>query len=436
MDFAKRRATLMEKITDGVLVLAAPPERRRSNDTFYPYRPGSDLWYLSGFEEPEAVLVLAPNHPEHQFVMFVRPRDREREIWDGFRFGPEGAVANFGADAAYPIAELEDRLPDLLRDQEKLYFSLGSSPRTEKALKSATRALSASRKKPDRAPHIIQNPRPIIHEMRRVKDGAEIERMGEAARISAAAHVAAMRATRPGVTEFEIQAKIEHVFRQHGASGPAYTSIVAAGANACCLHYVENKDTLVDGELLLVDAGAEYQMYAGDITRTWPVGAAFSGPQRDIYQAVLDVELAAIEDARPGISNHEMQKRAIRRLTQAMVDLGLLCGDIDGLIEQETYKRFYMHGIGHYLGIDVHDVGTYFVDDDEGLAFEPGVVSTIEPGLYIPADDHDVPEHFRGIGVRIEDDVVITNGAPRILTADVPKAIDEIEALRRDAMGK
>ncbi len=433
MDYARRRNELAARLGNGVLVLPTNSEKNRSNDTDFPFRPSSDFLYLCGFPEPEGVLVLAPKHPEHQTILFVRPKDREREIWDGFRYGPEGAVSDFGVDAAYPIAEFDQRIGDYLGGTEQLFYTLGVDSSFDQRMLAALKKLRASRKTPDRSPRAIVDPQPLVHRMRMVKDAGELDAMRRAAVVTADAHTAAMKATRPGMNEFEIAALLEFEFRKNGAYGPAYSSIVAGGVNACCLHYTSNNQPLHDGQLLLVDAGCELDWYAADITRTWPVGTSFTGPQRDIYQLVLDAELAAIEIARPGMSNHEMQQATIRHLTAGLVDLKLLSGDVDSLIETEAYKRFYMHGIGHFLGLDVHDVGVYYAEENVGEPMPAGSVITIEPGIYVP-DEPDIPEAFRGIGVRIEDDVVLTDDGPEILTAGVPKAIDDMEALRREAM--
>lgn len=433
MDYARRRKALMEQLGNGAMVLRTAPERRRSNDTFYPFRPDSDLLYLTGFPEPDAVLVLAPGHPEHEVVLFTLPRDKEREIWDGFRYGPEGAVSEFGVDAAFNLSELDEKLPGLLSGRESVYWPLSENPEFDATMISAMRKLGASRRKPDRAPKAIRNPRPLIHRMRMIKDADELALMQRSADVAAAAHVAAMKATRAGVNEFELDALMTQVFRKAGGTGPSYSSIVAGGASACCLHYTENNKVLQNGDLVLVDAGCELDWYASDITRTWPVGTTFSGPQRDIYQLVLDAEIAGIADTVVGMTNHEQQQRAARRLTTGLVDLGLLVGEVDGLMETEAYKKFYMHGIGHYLGLDVHDVGVYYVDDEVGEPYAPGTVITVEPGIYVPVDDETIPAHFRGIGVRIEDDVVVTDGAPLVLTTKVPKEIAAIEALRKEA---
>lgn len=434
MDYARRRKALMEKLDGGALILATNPERTRSNDSEHRFRPSSDLLYLCGFPEPDAILVLLPGHPEHESVLFVRPRDRDMEIWNGHRFGPEGAVSTFGVDAAFPISELGVRLPDLLAGRDRLFYSLAVDPGLDAKVFAAIAALRATRRRPDRAPHAIVDPRPLLHRMRMTKDADELALMARAAEISAAAHVAAMRATRPGMNEYEIDALLDYEFRRHGASGPAYTSIVAGGANACILHYIENNQPLRDGELLLVDAACELDWYASDITRTWPVGRTFTPPQRDIYSLVLDAEIAGVERVVVGATNAEIQAATIRTLTSGLVDLGLLSGDVDGLIEREAYRRFYMHGVGHYLGLDVHDVGIYFVDDNVGEPLAAGAVMTVEPGIYVSPDDEEAPAAFRGIGVRVEDDVVVTAGGPRVLTGAVPKSIEAIEAIRAEAL--
>ncbi len=431
MDYARRRKELMSQLNGGALVLSTAPERTRSNDTQFRYRPSSDFLYLSGFAEPSSVLVLTPGG-ENEFTLFVRPRDKDKEIWDGHRYGPEGAVAEFGADQAFDIAELDSRLPDLIADRERVYFPWGDDTGIDGRVMAAMRKLGASRKKPSRAPQLVGNPTPLIHQMRMYKDAGELALMGRAAEISAHAHVEAMKATRPGRAEYEIEAVIEHFYRRNGAYGPAYTNIVAGGSGACILHYIENDKELKDGDLLLVDSGCELDFYAADITRTWPVGKAFTGPQKEIYEAVLDSQIAAIELSRVGMTNHDLQAATIRRLTQNMVDIGLMSGDVDELIETAAFKAYYMHGVGHYLGMDVHDVGFYYVEDDVGEPFKANTVITIEPGIYVSPNDENAPEHFRGIGVRIEDDVVITDGDPLILTSAVPKTVADIEAIRRE----
>jgi Xaa-Pro aminopeptidase len=431
MDYARRRRELMSQLQGGALVLATAPERTRSNDTQFRYRPSSDFLYLTGFAEPNAVLVLTPG-ANAEVTLFVRPRDEAKEIWDGHRFGPEGAVEKFGADQGFDIAELDSKLPELIADRERVYFPWSDDTEIDQRVMKAMRSLGASRKKPSRAPELIGDPTELIHRMRMYKDPDELALMTRAAEISAHAHVEAMKATAPGRYEYEIEAIIEHFYRQHGAYGPAYTNIVAGGPGACILHYVENDKRLRDGDLLLVDSGCEFDWYAADITRTWPVGTSFSGPQREIYEAVLDSQIAAIDSARIGMTNHDLQAATIRRLTQNMIDIGLMSGELDELVETEAFKAYYMHGVGHYLGMDVHDVGVYYVEEEVGLPFEKNAVITVEPGIYVPVNDESAPEQFRGIGVRIEDDVVITSGDPLVLTGDVPKTVEEIEALRRE----
>jgi Xaa-Pro aminopeptidase len=431
MDYARRRRELMSQLQGGALVLATAPERTRSNDTQFRYRPSSDFLYLTGFTEPDAVMVLTPGS-DAEFTLFVRPRDKDREIWDGHRYGPEGAVAEFGADQAFDIGELDAKLPELIAGRERVYFPWSDDTAIDHRVMRAMRSLGASRKKPNRSPVLVGNPTPLIHRMRMYKDADELALMTRAAEISAHAHVEAMKATAAGRYEYEIEAVIEHFYRQQGAYGPAYTNIVAGGEGACILHYVENDKRLKDGDLLLVDSGCELDWYAADITRTWPVGTAFTAPQREIYEAVLDAQIAGVDASRVGMTNHELQAITIRRLTQNMIDIGLMSGDLDELIETEAFKAYYMHGVGHYLGLDVHDVGVYYLEEEVGEPFKESAVITVEPGIYVPVADEAAPERFRGIGVRIEDDVVITSGDPLVLTSGVPKTVQEIEAIRRE----
>ncbi len=433
--FAQRRARVAELLGNGVLILVAPPEAVRSHDTHYPYRSSSDLLWLTGFDEPGCVAVLAPGHADHPFSLFVRPRNRQLEIWDGLRAGPEGAIARYGADAAWPIEELDAILPGLLAGRERVFYTLGADADFDRRMLAFLEGLRPNRRQPNRSPAAIVDPRPMLHAMRRLKDPAELDVMRRSAVIAADAHLRAMRATRPGLHEYAIQAELEHEFVRRGASGPAYTSIVAGGANACILHYTTNRDVLRDGELLLVDAGCELEHYAADITRTWPVGARFSPEQRDVYAAVLDVNERIIELCRPGASKESLQKAAISLLTEHLIAMGLLRGTVEENVESDAYRRFYMHGIGHYLGMDVHDVGDYLLADGSVVAFEPGVVVTVEPGIYIAPDDETVPEAFRGIGVRVEDDVLITEGECEVLTTGVPKSIAAIEGVRAEALG-
>ena len=410
-----------------VAIIPAAREAVRSNDTNYRYRQDSDFYYLTGFEEPGAIAVVAPGR-DPQYTLFVRPRDPEREIWDGRRAGVEGAKKDFGAEAAFPVAEFDQRLQDILDGSEMLYYRLGVNPDLDQAIINRIARMRALNRKPIHPPQTIVDPAMIVHEMRVVKDPDEIELMQRAADIAAEAHCEAMKAVRPGMKEYEVEALIEQTFRRRGASGPSYTSIIGAGANATVLHYINNDGELRDGELLLIDAGAEYKGYASDITRTFPISGRFSKPQREIYDVVLKTQKACVEMVRPGTTHDELKKRSIEMITDGLISLGLLQGKTEQLIEEKKYEQFYMHGLGHMLGIDVHDVGRYYFDK-ESRALEPGVVMTVEPGIYISPDTKDVPQQYLGIGVRIEDDVVCTNNGPRVLTNKVPKEAEEIEAL-------
>ena len=411
---------------DGVMVVYANPEQRRSNDTFYRYRQSSDLLWLCGFPEPEAVLVLTPG-AEAETTLFVRPRDRERETWDGYRVGPEGAVEQFGVDQAYTIHEMKVIMPRLLAGRRVLHYNLGESETRDAALLGWIRGLKGNRRHGDRHPIAIQETNAILHRMRMFKDAAELERLQVAADISAAGHVAAMRATAPGTHEYQLEAVLTETFRSLGAEGHSYEPIVAGGERACILHYTENNATLKKGDLVLIDAGAEFQGYAGDITRTWPVGGTFSGPQRIVYEAVLDAQEFAIAQSVVGATNVGVHEATTRRLVENMLSIGLLSGSVESVLESGAHREYFMHGTGHYLGLDVHDVGIYTERDDTPFAYEEGMVVTIEPGIYVRPDSG-APEIFRGIGVRIEDDVVISTDGPSILTSAAPKSISAIEA--------
>lgn len=438
VDYAARRRRVMDEIGDeALLVLFSSPERRRSHDTYYRYRQSSDVLYLCGFEEPEAILVLAPG-AEEEFVLFVRPRDRERETWDGFRAGPEGAIADYGADAAYTVGDFATQLPTLMAGRRKVYHVLGKSRRDDEQMLRAMRSLAGSRRSSDRSPEAIYDPLRTLHRMRMVKDAAEIARVTRAAEISAAGHLAAMQQTRPNMMEYEVEAILTAAYRSRGAEAHAYEPIVAGGSRSCVLHYNENDGQLRDGEMVLIDSGAEFLHYAGDITRTWPVGASFTGPQKAIYEAVLSTEKFGISLTVAGESNISVHEATVAKLTEHMLDIGLLSGSLDEALEKESYREYYMHGTGHYLGMDVHDVGEYRRSDETPFVYEEGMILTVEPGIYVRADS-DAPEHFRGIGVRIEDDVLIgdpvlgKNGVT-VLTHGVPKEVDDIEALRREAI--
>ena len=410
-----------------VAIIPSAREATRSNDTQYRFRQDSDFLYLTGFEEPDSIAVVAPSR-EHKYTLFVRPRDPEQEIWVGRRAGVEGAKNELGADEAFPIAEFELKLQEILDGADKLYYRLGAYPDLDHKIIQKIAQMRALNRKPIHPPRTIIDPATIVHEMRVFKSDEEIELMQKAADIAAEAHVEAMKAVRPGMKEYEVEALIERIFRQQGASGPSYTSIVGAGANATVLHYINNDGELRAGDLLLVDAGAEYKGYASDITRTFPINGRYSPAQREIYDLVLEAQVACVDMVRPGTTHDQLKQRSVEILTEGMVKLGLLKGKPADLIKEKKHEQFYMHGLGHLLGIDLHDVCVYYYDK-ESRALEAGTVMTVEPGIYVAPDSKDVPEKYLGIGVRIEDDVLCTNNGPRVLTTKVPKDAGEIEAL-------
>ncbi len=410
-----------------VAIIPSARETTRSNDTHYRFRQDSDFLYLTGFEEPDSIAVIAPGR-DQKYTLFVRPRDPEQEIWVGRRAGLEGAKSEFGADEAFSIAEFESKLQEILDSAQNLYYRLGVNAELDTTIIRKISEMRAVNRKPIHPPRTIIDSATIVHEMRVLKSPEELEIMQKAADIAAEAHVEAMKAVRPGMKEYEVEAMIEQYFRRHGASGPSYTSIVGAGANATILHYVNNDGELHDGDLLLVDAGAEVKGYASDITRTFPVNGRYSPAQREIYNVVLETQVSCVDMVRPGTTHDELKAHSVEMLTEGMVRIGLLKGKPADLIKEEKYKQFYMHGLGHLLGIDVHDVGIYYYDK-QSRALEPGMVMTVEPGIYVSPDTKDIPEKFLGIGVRIEDDVLCTNNGPRVLTTKVPKQAEEIEAL-------
>jgi len=431
--YAARRARFLDGLENVAVVLPSAPVQHKSHDQHFTYRASNDLVYLTGFSEEKCVAVLTTGD-DPKFVLFVQKRDPEREQWDGLRAGVDGALEHFGADEAFTIDQLREELPKLLENKRAVHCALNTSARFDRHLFAALDQLKGGRGKPDRAPDTIIDPRRRLHDQRRLKSLEELAIMRVAADIAAEAHTDAMRHTRPGQNEFEVAARIEGIFRRRGATAPGYDSIVGGGTNATILHYTQNDQVLNDGELVLIDAGAEYQFYNSDITRTFPVRKAFTPAQRDVYQAVLDVQIEAIERVASGAAMHDLTVWSRRATTEKLIDLGLLSGSVDGLVEEQAYKRFYMHNLGHYLGMDVHDVGTYLIEEGKSLPLEPGVVVTIEPGIYIPTDD-DIPEAMRGIGIRIEDDILVTENGNENLTVATPKTVDEIEALRRDVPG-
>ncbi|MEQ1742669.1 MAG: aminopeptidase P N-terminal domain-containing protein [Candidatus Nitrotoga sp.] len=428
--YASRRNRLISQMQRGIAVIPTAPEVLRNGDAHYSYRFDSHFHYLTGFDEPEAVLVLIAGTVP-QSILFCRAKDMEREIWDGFRHGPDGAKEIFGFDDAFPIAQLDDKLTGLMGNQPALFHPLGAHAPWDDRILALRGCVQAQVRSGITAPNEIHDIRMLLDEMRLIKDSDELAIMRRSATISAAAHIRAMRATRPGKMEYEIEAELLHEFRKNGAQAPAYTSIVAGGANACVLHYISNNAQLQDGELLLIDAACEVDGYAADITRTFPVNGRFNGAQKDIYELVLTAQTAAIAAARPGSHWNEPHDAAVRVLAQGFVDLKLCNGSVDAVLESGSYKRFYMHRTGHWLGMDVHDVGAYKLDNN-WRSLQPGMALTIEPGCYIrPADD--VPQAFWNIGIRIEDDVAITAQGCAVLTEAVPKTVAAIEELMRQS---
>ena len=425
---ARRRRKLMARLGDGLLILPTAPNPLRNGDVHFPFRPGSELFYLSGFPEPNAVLIVSQRGRKTESHLFVPPRDRDREIWDGPRLGTRGAVRKFGLDHAYPIAELFACLPELLDGHHRIFFTLNQDQAFDTKLHRVfgQQAHAARRRNPPAHPEIV-DPRPHLAELRLIEDADEIRRLSEAARITVAGHRLAMRWTSPGATEFQVQAELEGAFRKQGSRRNGYDSIVASGANACILHYTDNDRTMRNGELLLIDAGAEYHGYTADVTRTFPVNGSFTPPQAAVYREVLAAQKAGIRAARPGSPWDAPHKACVRRLTAGLVRLGVLRGKTANLIAKKAYRPWFMHGSSHWLGLDVHDVGPYQDENDKPVRLRPGMVLTVEPGLYFGPRDRKVKKELRGIGIRIEDDVLITRSGPRILTADAPVELRDVE---------
>lgn len=430
-EFARRRRELMALMAkDSIAIITAAPERSRSRDTFYRYRQDSDFYYLTGFNEPESVMVLIPGRRQGQFVMFCRDRDRAREIWDGYRAGPQGACDIYGADDAFPINDIDDILPGLIEGRERVYYAVGKDQNFDRQLMEWVNAIRARARAGAIPPAEFVDLDHLLHEMRLFKSPGELKVMGKSGKIAARAHSRAMKVCKPGMYEYQLQAEIEHEFAMAGSDFPAYSTIVGGGANGCILHYIENRAPLQDGDLVLIDAGCEYDYYASDITRTFPVNGRFSPEQKVLYNIVLEAQYAAIDAARAGNHWDQPHEATVKVITEGLVDAGLLKGKVADLIRDGAYRDFYMHRAGHWLGMDVHDVGDYKVDHHWRL-LEPGMVMTIEPGIYVSPDNTKVPKKWRGIGIRIEDNVAITRKGTDILTADVPKTIDAIEALMR-----
>ena len=427
-EYAKRRLQLMEIAgEESVIIVHAAAQKIRNNDVGYPYRQDSDFLYLSGFSEPEAMMVLLPEEKGGHSILFCRERDPNREMWDGLMTGTEGAVEQFGFDEAFPISEMEKRLPRLLRGRERVYYDLGKNPDFDQLLIGWMNDFRAKTRKKFLAPDEIIALDHSLHEMRLFKSRTEITAMRKSSRVAAKAHQRAMQVCKPGMNEAEIHAELLHTFTRNQCE-TSYIPIVGGGANACVLHYISNRDQLNDGDLLLIDAGAEYDGYASDITRTFPVNGRFSGPQRDLYEVVLAAQLKAIEEVRAGNPWDHVHETAVQVATEGMIDLGILKGGLEEALEEEYFKDYYVHNTGHWLGMDVHDVGEYEIDGHSRV-LEPGMVLTVEPGIYIPNTATAVDEIWRGMGIRIEDNVVVTRDEADVLTSDICKTIDDIEEL-------
>lgn len=426
-EFARRRKRLMGMMEpDSIAILPAASEKIRSRDTEYHYRQDSDFFYLSGFSEPEAVIALIPGREHGEFVLFCRERDKEKELWHGYRQGPEGACQNFGADDAFPIDDIDDILPGLIEGRERVYYSMGRDQDFDHRVMAWINTIRGRVRSGATPPGEFLDLAHFLHEMRLFKSAAEIRVMKQAGEISAAAHARAMKSCEAGKTEGFLEAEILHEFAVQGARFAAYNTIVGAGQNGCVLHYIDNQSTLKDGDLVLIDAGCELDGYAADITRTFPVSGQFSPEQAALYQIVLDAQLAAFEVIAPGRHWEEPHEAAVKVIAQGLLDLGLLQGDLESVLKDQSYRDFYMHRTGHWLGLDVHDVGDYRVDGQWRL-LEPGMCMTVEPGIYVAPGNDAVEERWRGIGIRIEDDVVVTKDGYDLLTPGAPKSIDEIE---------
>ncbi len=428
-EFKRRRKALMRQIGHGnIALIASASSQIRNRDVEYPFRQDSDFYYLTGFNEADALAVFIPGRKQGEYILFCREFDPTKALWEGAHAGLEGATEHFEADDAFPIDDLDDILPGMLENKAKVFYPMGRDSELDHKLLEWINHIRKQSRSGVNAPGELVSLEHILHEMRLIKSAAELKLMRRAAQVSAAAHVRAMQICKAGLYEYQIEGELVHEFYRHGLRHVAYPSIVAGGANACVLHYTENNDKLKKGDLLLIDAGAECDHYAADITRTFPVSGKFSPAQKQLYQLVLDAQTAALEQIQPGRPWNLAHDASVEILTRGLVNLGLLSGNVKTLIKNEKYKQFYMHRIGHWLGMDVHDVGDYKVDD-HWRELEPGMVLTVEPGLYIPADYTSVDEKWRGIGIRIEDDVVVTKTGHEVITTDVPKTIEDIEQL-------
>ena len=432
-EFAKRRKRLMQMMgKHSVAIIPTAPVYIRNRDVEHPYRADSDFYYLTGFKEPEAVVVLLPKRTHGEYVLFCRERNPEAETWTGRRAGIEGAIADYGADDAFPITDIDEILPGMLENCERVFYTMGCNPSFDQHIMQWVNQLREQARAGVHTPGEFVALDHLLHDMRLYKSREEINTMRRAAKVSAQAHVRAMQVCRPGMKEYEIDAEFQYHFAKHNCAH-AYSSIVGGGANGCILHYTENTDELRDGDLLLIDAGAENECYAADITRTFPINGRYSKEQKAVYDIVLAAQLAAITEVKPGNHWNQPHEAAVKVITRGLVKLGLLKGRVPTLIKEQAYRQFYMHRTGHWLGMDVHDVGDYKVGD-VWRVFEPGMVLTVEPGIYIPAGSKHVPKKWWNIGIRIEDDVLVTKDGCDVLTKDVPKTTDEIEALMAAAV--
>jgi Xaa-Pro aminopeptidase len=423
-----RRERVLHALADGIAIIPSARTVARNSQTPYPFRQNSDFFYLTGFNEPDAVLVLAPKRNGCRSTLFLRDRDPDREVWDGARLGVERAPSALGVDEAYPTNELAKRLPGYIVGTNTIHYTAGIDDAMDRTIYDALDAARDIARSKGKTPQRFADPALIVHTMRLHKSDDEIAQLREAAGITQRGFLAAMRATKPGSFEYEIQAVLEAEYRAAGAQSVAYESIVAGGRNSMTLHYVANRDRLMAGDLLLVDSGCELNCYATDVTRTWPVDGRFSAEQREVYQLVLAAQQAAIERVRPGVSRSEFHDAAVATITAGLIDLGILSGSVEENVERQRYRPYFMHGTGHWIGLDVHDAGAYRDENDEPIRFAPGMVTTVEPGIYV-RDDLDGPARFKGIGVRIEDDVLVTRGGNEILTTAIPKRIDDLEAI-------
>ncbi|HEU4387558.1 MAG TPA: aminopeptidase P N-terminal domain-containing protein [Blastocatellia bacterium] len=427
-DLQRRREEFMKRIPAGGAIFPSTPTAIRNGDVDHEYRQNGDLYYLTGFEEPNSLAVLIPDHPETRFVMFVQPKDPERETWTGKRAGDEGAVRDYGADKSFTIDKLNEELPGLLQKVERIYYRFGIDASIDDRVVALMRRFSRERQRNGVGPYAVVDPADVLHSMRLVKSDEELRRLRRAVDISCDGHIAAMRETKPGVHEYELEAVLRYIFTRSGSPRCGYPPIVASGPNATTLHYVENRRRVADDDLVLIDAGAEFGYYTGDVTRTFPASGTFTKPQAEIYEIVLEANRQAIGEVRPGSQFNDPHARAAAVITEGLLRLGLLEGDLETLIKEEGFKKYYMHRTSHWLGMDVHDVGSYKTGDN-WTRLEPGMVLTVEPGIYIAENAEAVPDRYRGIGVRIEDDVLVTGTGSEVLSARVPKTPDDLMAI-------